>query len=559
VAFELARRHLDSAVSSVGGRFIDADGQTFKNNVSIALSKIYGVRVNVFDRNAHQAKAYRIDLELKSTTHSSRQAQLNTTLRFPIDVQGFGELRLVDIRSKIESLFCQSDQLDSFVTVSLADRGGVIASVQVTRYDCELLRDLTRFGLSPAAISRAGAEVVGSAAMLALPLFDTTGEPTCVEYTNTGDDSGYWDVEALGHQMNSWLLYPSPESSIQFRPIFYRPISLLKISKQGPDDDANRCPLGSAMELGDATTRQEHISRIIEEMAVDLAHPSWKFLERHYRLLGHLPLSTLDSWRLLARSPRACLTCLSKFPLDVVPALSHRLSSELGVVWELIPRAAVLDTIAALKNDWKSQLGDSATPQILRLVTEPHLKSILTEIPSLATSISLARFHAELCGPESAAPIEREVSKGIDGLLARLWSGPDCLLQRLLLRGHGDDAQWPNFGIMFKAIEEFGTFLDESTKVVINTHGTALFWMPRVASGQQTQANSDKLDVANLPMICALWTYFGGAPAWWREGNRLLELRSIRDFDPVWFEETYKNAIMVCVAIEREATSPKKR
>lgn len=540
-----------------GGRFIGADGQTFQNNVSIALSKIYGIRINVFDRNPHQAKAYHIDLELKSTTHSSRQAPLNTTLRFPIDIQGFGEVRLVDIRSQIESLFCQSDQLDSFVTVSLADHARIIASVQVTRYDCELLKDGTRFGLSPAAISRAGAEIVGSAAMLALPLFDATGEPTCVEYTNTGDDSGYWDVEALGHQMNSWLLYPSPESSIQFRPIFYRPIIMLKVSKHGSDDEVNRCPLGAAMELGDVTVRQEYISRIVEEMAVDIAHPSWKFLDRHYRLLGHLPLSTLDSWRLLARNSHASLMCLIKFSHDV-PALAHRLASELGVVWELMPRQAVIDSIVALKNDLQSQLGDSATPQILRLLTEPQLKSIVTEIPTLATAVLLARFHAELCGPESAAPIEREVSKGIDGLLARLWTGPDCLLQRLLLRGHADDAQWPNFGIMFKAIEEFETFLDESTKAVIKAHMTALFWMPRGISGQQVQTNSHKLDVANLPMICALWTYFGGAPAWWREGNRLLELRSIRDFDPVWFEETYKNAIMVCVAIEREATSPKK-
>lgn len=541
-----------------GGRFIDADGQTLQNNVSIALSRILGVRINVFDRNPHHAKAYRLDLELKSTMHSSRQAPLNLTLRFPIDVQGFGEIRLVDVRSKIESLFCQSDQLDSFVTVRLADRAGVIVSLQVTRYDCELIKDGTRFRLSPATISRAGGtEAIGSAAMLALPLFSTTGEPTCVESTNTGDACGCWDVEMLGHQMNSWLLYPSPESSIQFRPIFYRPTILLKVSKHGLDDAVNRCPLGDAMELGDATVRQEYISRIVDQMAVDIAHPSWKFLDRHYRLLGHLPLSTLDSWRILARNPRACLMCLSKFPLDVVPALSHRLASELGVVWELIPRQAVLESVAALKSDWKFQLGDSATPEILRLVTEPQLKMIAREVPVLATSISLAQFHADLCGPENVALIERDVSKGIDCLLARLWTGPDCLLQRLLLRGHVDEADWPNFGIMLKAIEEFETFLNESTKAVIEAHGTTLFWIRRGISDQQAQANSNKLDVPNLPVICALWAYFGGAPTWWHEGNRLLELRSIRDFDPVWFEETYKNAIVVCVAVEREAMNPK--
>lgn len=772
-----------------GGRFINADGQTLRNGIGLALDKIHGIRINVFDRNPHHANAYRIDLELKSTGHSSRQAQLNATLRFPIDVQGFGEVRMVDIRSNIESLFCQSDQLDSYVTVSLADRKGCIASVQVTRYDCELLRDLTRFALSPETVLRFGTAMVESATMLALPLFAATGEPSYVPYTRTEDNSNYWDVETLGDQMQSWLLYPSPNSAIQFRPVFYRPTGLLTINKttaagatsqcplsnaitigdtavrqefisriieamaddiehpswqflerhyrllghlnlamlegwlllarnekacltclerfpteiasvlkqrlirelgampmvvsnsdqidpitavserhlSNSDDrtepkvapfelvrnathfslppkefsddepleigdssmlalplfdntgdpvpvnytsasgksgywnveglaqqnqswllypshlspvlfhpivyrpkvlfqtgkhehevDANRCPLGSAMEIGDINTRQQFISRIIDAMAIDIAHPSWKFLERHYRLLGHLPLSALDSWRLLARNPRACITCLSKFPLEVVSMLSRRLSSELGVVWELIPRAAVFESIAAMKAGWKSQLGESATPQILRLVTEPHLKSIVAEIPALATSISLAMFHAELCGPEAAAPIEREVSKGIATLLARLWGGPDCLLQKLLLRGHGDDVQWPYFGITYKSIKELGSFLNEQTKAVIEVHGSGLIWAPAVASGNQTKANNLKLDVANLPMVCALWTYFDGTPAWWREGNRLLEVRSVRDFDPVWFEETYKNAIMVCVAIEREALKPKK-
>jgi hypothetical protein len=771
-----------------GGRFIDADGQMLKNGIGIALDKIHGIKINVFDRNPHQAKAYRVDLELRSTGHSSRQSQLNATLRFPIDVQGFGEVRMVDIRSNIESLFCQSDQLDSYVTVSLADRRGCIASVQITRYDCELLRDLTRFALSPATICRFGTAMVESAAMLALPLFSATGEPSCVPYTRTGDDSAYWDVAALGDQMQSWLLYPSPNSAIQFRPVFYRPTGLLTINKSTPsgvtsqcplatamtigdtsvrqefmsriieamaDDvehpswqfmerqyrllghlnlamldvwrilarnqkacltclerfpleiasvlkqrlvkelgttpivvptsdqiglaaafsggqlsnsderiesklapfelvrnathfslspeelsdaepleigdaamlalplfgnteepipvnytsasgksgywnveglgqqnqswllypsplspalfrpivyrpnvlfqigkqehniDANRCPLGNAMEIGDINTRQQYISHIIEAMAIDLAHPSWKLLERHYRLLGHLPLSALDSWRLLARNPKACITCLSQFPLEVAPVLSRRLSSELGVVWELIPKAAIVDSIATLKAKWKSQLGESATPQILRLMTEPHLKSIVAEIPALATSISLAMFHAELCGPEAVASIEREVSKGIPTLLARQWSGPDCLLQKLLLRGHSDDAQWPTFGITVKAIKELGSFLNETTKAVINLHGAGLVWAPAAASGNQTPTNNPKFDVANLPVICAVWTYFDGAPAWWREGNRLLEVRSIRDFDPVWFEETYKNAITVCVAIERETLRSK--
>jgi hypothetical protein len=536
-----------------GGRFIDAYGHTLQNNTSIALSRILGLRINVFDRNQHHAKTYRIELELKSTTHSSRQAQLNTRMPFPVDLQGFGELRLVDIRSQIESLFCQSDQLDSFVMVRLANQARSIASIQVTRYDCELLKSGTRFEMPQTAFFRTETVEVGSASMLALLLFDANANPTNIEYTNTGDDSGYWDVELLGHEKSSWLLYPSPTSSIQFRPIFYRPIIFQKVSIE-----VFRCPLGTGMELGDPAIRQEYLSHIVNEMAVDIAHPSWELLNWHYHLLAHLPLSTLDSWRILARNPRACLMCLFKFSVEVIPALSHRLAGELGVVWELMPRQAILDNVAALKNDWKSRMGDGATQEILRVVTESQLKSIVAEIPSLATSISLARFHADLCGPENVASIEREMSKGIDGLLGRIWTGPDCLLQRLLLRGHAEDAGWPNFGIVFKAIEEFETFLDEATKSVIKAHMKALFWMPHSNSGQQVQTNSPMLDVANLPTICALWTYFGGASEWWREENRLLEVRSIRDFDPVWFEEIYKNATVVCVAIDREAANLKK-
>ncbi len=541
---------------SSGGRFFDGHGQRLQNNAVIPLRKIYGVRINVFDRNPQQVRAYRIELELKNTLHCSRQPSLHTTLGFPVDAQGLGELRLIDIQTKIESLLCQSDELDTAVTVRLADNVRTIASIKITRYDTELLKNATRVELTPAASVLLAVDGNESPAMLAIRLFDTTGEPVLIGYKSNGENSMFWDLEVLGHQANSWLLYPSPGSPVQFRPIFYRPIILAADNGPSSSDEIGRCPLGTAMELGDVSVRHEFISRIVEEMAIDLGHPSWKFLERHYRLLGHLPLSTLDSWRLLARNPRACLTCLIKFSHDV-QMLATRLSSELGVVWELIPRCAVIECIAAMKKEWQFQLGDAASPTVLRLVTETQLNSINREIPSLSTTFTLARFWSDLCGPECVANIERDVSKGVHRLLGHLWSGPDCLLQQLLLRGHADDVEWPNFGLVLKAIEELETFLDEHIMATIRKHVSSLFWVNRGIQNQQGQ-DLNKLDVANLPVICAVWTYFGGPPTWWRIENRLLELRSIRDFDPVWFEETYRTTILVCVAIDRETAAMKR-
>lgn len=59
-----------------------------------------------------------------------------------------------------------------------------------------------------------------------------------------------------------------------------------------------------------------------------------------------------------------------------------------------------------------------------------------------------------------------------------------------------------------------------------------------------------KFSAANLPMVCALWSTTSTSRQWWGDAHRRLALRQIRDFDPVWFEQAYRQACKALMSID---------
>jgi hypothetical protein len=71
--------------------------------------------------------------------------------------------------------------------------------------------------------------------------------------------------------------------------------------------------------------------------------------------------------------------------------------------------------------------------------------------------------------------------------------------------------------------------------------------------GTQFSAKSQtdyKFSVANLPILCALWAATSTSRQWWSDPRSRLALKQIRDFDPIWFEQAYRQAFKVCMSIE---------
>jgi glucose dehydrogenase len=63
------------------------------------------------------------------------------------------------------------------------------------------------------------------------------------------------------------------------------------------------------------------------------------------------------------------------------------------------------------------------------------------------------------------------------------------------------------------------------------------------------------LDVANVPVICALWSVAEVPLDWWQLKEKALALKRIRGFDPLWFEAAYRQAILVFIAARLSPSS----
>jgi hypothetical protein len=59
-----------------------------------------------------------------------------------------------------------------------------------------------------------------------------------------------------------------------------------------------------------------------------------------------------------------------------------------------------------------------------------------------------------------------------------------------------------------------------------------------------------KFSVANLPVLCAFWAATSTSRQWWTDPRSRLALKQIRDFDPIWFEQAYRQAFKVCMSID---------
>jgi hypothetical protein len=109
------------------------------------------------------------------------------------------------------------------------------------------------------------------------------------------------------------MVYPSSTSALQLRPTLYAGFAIwrhiLALSEA--------LPLGEAMVISDADDRAKAIGQVVTDMAQDLDHESWHLITRQYQVLSHLPLSTFDYWRALAKSMPSSLAILLKLSHDV--------------------------------------------------------------------------------------------------------------------------------------------------------------------------------------------------------------------------------------------------
>lgn len=513
---------------ATGARFTLSTGEELSRGDSVSVARMEGVLVQVLDRNPNLPQKYKLVAELSGSGPRLRIEQ-------PIAVgnDGSGELRLLDIKAVLQGLLCQSDELDAKLSLRVETGVKSLAEVNVIRYDVDLQRHELQAALTTAHIQRLSAEQLQAVKLCALPLLRAEFvEQELAQASSDDVPVGRWDLAGLGAKGGPWLVVPTHDSGLVVRPMFYAGTESVAADQLV----VSPCPLGQAMAIGALEDRIKALDSVVAVMAEDYDHVSWKLVERHYAVLNHLPLSTLDYWRAFARLPAACLAVLLKLSHDM-PKLAGRMRDELGVVWELVPGAALRNAFSCLHQSWARQLGPEQNTTVNVVVGRIFQDLAAAEV-CLVDWVELTLFQAGTERTELLMQLLGEVQAGARQLAERLWAGQDSLLQRYLLRTHVDDEYWPEFDLADALIKKLHLRAPQALSQLINVLGDdprKLFWVP--TQGQTgPYAKNVKQDAANVPLLCGLLSQLAeDARPWWTP-TEIDQIRQLRAFAPAWFE-----------------------
>ncbi|MDO9597457.1 MAG: STY4851/ECs_5259 family protein [Azoarcus sp.] len=522
-----------------GGRAYDEFDNPITSGSTLTLARLTGKGIRVFDSNPNHPKKYEIELRL-----SSRQPGLSVpNLKLPVALKsGAAEVRLAEHYRDIESLLGFSDELDAEVTVILRAGGVPVLDLRVSRYDARLDRNLLGLRLPAELIAKLSVDELGKVEALAVPLSDPAASSVRLpQHTSEGVPTGTWVVADLPVKGSPWLVFPAETS-----PVFFRPTVALGAREQDVffEETAQHCDLALAMRHGDGQVRAKAIEAVVEAMASDFNAPSWEMLDQIWLTFRRLPLCSLDAYRLIARRPDLAVAMLfaSRLPSAELLELVRRLRVELGLTLEIAPISSWRKAVASLRHYWVKRAGEEAASALFGIVLGERLRNLADELANQRLILDMLMFEAGGDPSPLLAEVSRSVGRGATQYGKGLWSGENSLVMRYLLRAHVDDGRWPEvtFGndIALRALFEA---LDENSLRIIRGNVSNLFWH---ASGDFKES------VANMPAVCALWAACDVSIDWWRSTAHQYSLRTIRAFDPVWFDECYRQSLASCFAFE---------
>lgn len=546
-----------------GGRFIRAGGGVMQPSEQVTLRELIGMRLQVFDTNPAKPERYELQLALGEKLHQ-------VSSRYPISVDhisGRAEVSLLEYERHIESLLGLFDDLDATVRVGLVVAGKCEAEIQVGRYTMMLEADAITVRASVASLAMLAPDDLAKAHVLASPLTvqdAMTRELSSIK--NEGVHTGAWSASGLDPDLAPWLIYPAEDSALLFRPLIWVDVSV-DIDAVADDTGSGevRVPvvvptLASAMSQSRADERRHCLHTVLDDMSEDHKHASWPLLDSLWQSFHHLPLTALDAWRMLAKQPKAILAFLlrSDLPDAELAEAVRRFRIETGWMPELTTVADLSQVSGAFWRYWSSEdLPPERCRKYFNDAIEGRFKLLANEIPSLGPLIETVVFAATGTISELLHEVAGPSKKPTRELLRHLWEGGNSLVNSQLFLVNEGREVWPRRDFVERhALPALLENLMPANAERVKPHLDRIFW--RFDSWKKyfgTQFNPRnqpdfKFSVVNLPILCALWAATSTSRQWWSDPRSRLALKQIRDFDPIWFEQAYRQAFKVCMSID---------
>lgn len=520
---------------SAGGRFSKIDGTILSDNAQCSLNDLHNLRLQVFDQNPTSPKRYHLQIILGE--------QEKKKLIIPLNSNGFGEIRFFEIESLLLSIFSQSDSLDAELKLYLIKNEVRIRCLRLARYDISLKLEprLKEISIDFLQLKDVSIEKREQITLKAIPLLKKEGmKPLCLtQISSEGAPTGCWSVEKLPTTERLWLIYSSEESSIQIRPMLWVS-EILDFERKKTLLSVTSYDLATAMEVPSQLERDKAITFAMKAMIIDWNKPCWKIIENQYPLLKHLPLNTLDYWRVFSKDMNACLALVLRLSLSQpseIATFMLRMQNELGVIWELTSKKHLERAWELFSKYLSTLLKIDSTHSILINITIDIFRKIGLISESILIQVECIIFDKTRERSQLFDKQITEFKKTPDCILRELWVGENALVQVLLLRSHNEFEIWPSMELA-KNILSIALSIPDTQKY-IETEKSIEF-LKRFMDKLLFQPSSKKTsDVSNAPFLVGFFIQFESTQYWFKP-EWISQLREIRNFDKEWFDIAIK-------------------
>ena len=499
VAWPQAAARLTVPFPARGVRAFDGDGRELAPNDLLAAHRLTGVRLHVL------AGEHDVDLAFSlgkyKRVHKLRPTPGALSL----------EIRLQDYAADIQQLLSSDDTPDAQVGVTVRTGGADGFQLRLARYAAKLDKNSAEISLDQVAMLTT--EAIAALPVLALRLERPGDEAICLKpKASQGVATGVWAFSPfINREPGSWLIFPGKEAVLPFRPTLWTVAGAVDTSS----------PLARAIGLADQAAREEALDRVIQEMAGDFLEPCWLELDRLAAQIGHLPLTTLDVWRRLARSPQGMAAMALRLATLPVGFLD-RFDQELPFAWEAVPTSAWRRAMGCLDRQCRDSFGEKDGAAVFASHLDARIKDLSASHAALDYLLGVVSApFLPASGPQAAAL----AVIGKESAQQQLFAGADSLSMKLRQR-HANE-QWP---------VDFNPILSRARR------------QANVAGMLHPEALDYRDGALNMPLLLAGQAATNQTSGWFAHPENIHVLRTHRSFDPEWFDEAYNLTIARCLA-----------
>lgn len=295
--------------------FVNGDGEVLERS-SYSLSNIHGLSITI---NNYKGIAERKTYTLKLfDIHDHEASSLVIKKEFVVNPNSTKILPLYQWGPSINQLFSLTKNTRSKVRIASSKPHHYI---EISKYELDLIYDPTSGILST---PDQGVNLNISLSAFRLDNLFNSDDLVDLEITN----NNYNIIKALPYE-GIWFVFSKSDSS---KTIFPK-----VIIKGGINDRIDDRPIQYLWE-GSLMGYDQRIARFKEffdNHYLNFDHPVWKELHELYKITEHLPISAMDVWKGLVKSPKGMLTFF--FSLYADSTLIQKVSQELGFIWQLVP------------------------------------------------------------------------------------------------------------------------------------------------------------------------------------------------------------------------------